>query len=283
MSDASDYWKNVWANLGKNRTVNPDEGGTQGSAGPKGDKGDPGNPGVDGSAGPKGDKGDTGDVGAQGSQGPPGVKGDTGTQGQQGIQGLPGTTWKGVWTSATAYAINDLVIWCGTTYIATSVIASGGNPPPQNASWSAFTRAGGRIVRSIYTGVDVSLVNNGVVDVPGLQIVVPAGSPDFIIRAAAEMEATTTAVNGWARMVLLLYDVTAGNVLMKQGWVQGISPLSGQNISGIASIEEAILSQAVSKTYKLSTFCNMASVTPKLKSPGTATSTFTPFLEAVAA
>ena len=49
MPNSSDYWKNVWENLGKNRTFNPAQGEPPGPQGPKGDKGDKGDPGDPGS------------------------------------------------------------------------------------------------------------------------------------------------------------------------------------------------------------------------------------------
>lgn len=122
--------------------------GPQGPQGAKGDTGDPGGPvGPQGPAGPQGEKGLPGDPGPQGPQGPQGVKGDTGPTGAQGVQGdagpqgaqgIPGPegiNWRGAWSAAANYAIDDAVFVNGSAFIA--LIANTNVPPTATGgTWS---------------------------------------------------------------------------------------------------------------------------------------------------
>jgi hypothetical protein len=78
--------------------------GPQGPAGPQGPQG------------PTGVTGAAGATGAQGPQGPIGPMGLAGPQGPQGIQGPAGINARGPWTSAAAYALNDIVTDQGQTF-----------------------------------------------------------------------------------------------------------------------------------------------------------------------
>jgi hypothetical protein len=48
-------------------------------------------------------------------------------------------TWRGPWSSSTAYAINDAVVLNGTSYLAT---AANTNDPPPSAAWDALAQKG---------------------------------------------------------------------------------------------------------------------------------------------
>lgn len=102
--------------------------------------------GAAGATGPKGDTGATGPQGPQGvagATGPQGPQGSTGATGPQGPQGIAGTStnWRGAWSSSTAYAINDVTSFSGSSYIAT---AAGTNQEPdtQTTFWSLVAAAG---------------------------------------------------------------------------------------------------------------------------------------------
>ena len=79
--------------------------------------------GAQGPAGPTGPQGATGATGSQGptgntgAQGPQGTTGATGAQGATGPTGPPGSVWRGAWSGATAYALNDAVSYNGASYI----------------------------------------------------------------------------------------------------------------------------------------------------------------------
>jgi len=65
-------------------------------------------------------------------KGPTGATGGTGPQGPAGPAGT-GLNWKGAWSAATAYAINDAVTSGGSSYVC---IAANTNQVPPNATYS---------------------------------------------------------------------------------------------------------------------------------------------------
>lgn len=94
-------------------------------------------------------------------KGPQGVQGIQGVQGNPGAVGPAGLTWKGAWSNATAYAVNDSVSWGGSTYYA-SVAKAAGQPPPTgtaadpgtddsavNAGWAVLSVQGSQGVQGI--------------------------------------------------------------------------------------------------------------------------------------
>lgn len=70
----------------------------------------------------------------RGPQGIQGVKGDPGNAGATGPAGPAGLTWRGAWSNANSYAINDSVGWGGSTYFATVAKAAGSPPPTGTAA-----------------------------------------------------------------------------------------------------------------------------------------------------
>jgi Collagen triple helix repeat (20 copies) len=96
--------------------------GDTGTSGPAGLTGPAGPAGPVGAAGPQGPTGLTGPAGAtgpQGAAGPVGPQGPTGPTGPQGPQGL-GFTFRGPWSSGTAYNPNDVVVFASSGYVATA-------------------------------------------------------------------------------------------------------------------------------------------------------------------
>jgi len=67
------------------------------------------------------------------------AKGDTGLTGADGPTGPVGMTWRGTWSSSTAYAINDAVVLSGTSYIA---IAANTNSQPPSTYWDPLAEQG---------------------------------------------------------------------------------------------------------------------------------------------
>ena len=125
--------------------------GPKGDAGPRGLQGEigaPGPTGAAGTAGPAGEKGDKGEIGPAGPIGPVGPigpigpAGPAGAQGEAGSQGpagAPGLVWKGDWTSAAVYAVNDAVSLDGSSYIA--VVENIASAPPSFA-WNLLAKKG---------------------------------------------------------------------------------------------------------------------------------------------
>ena len=81
--------------------------------------------------------------GDPGATGPQWLQGTQWIQGIQGIQGIPGTkwnTWKWAYSGATAYVVDDVVSYLGSSYIC--ILASTGNIPTNNTYWNIFALKG---------------------------------------------------------------------------------------------------------------------------------------------
>jgi hypothetical protein len=123
--------------------------GPQGPAGPQGPtgaQGPQGPAGAQGPAGPQGAAGPQGSAGAPGavgSQGPAGPQGKTGDQGQAGPQGPKGDSfvYRGEYDSSQTYAANDVVVFSGSSYIATAPTTGA---PDADSSWTLLVEKGDR-------------------------------------------------------------------------------------------------------------------------------------------
>jgi hypothetical protein len=130
--------------------------GPQGNTGPQGPIGLTGPQGTTGAQGPQGLTGATGSIGPQGPQGQTGATGQigpqgpiglTGAQGQAGTNGTNGANgtgfnFTGPFNLSTNYNPYDVVTYNGSTYDATTAIASGGQPPNNNPQWSLMAQVG---------------------------------------------------------------------------------------------------------------------------------------------
>jgi len=94
-----------------------------------------------GATGATGPQGPTGATGATGAQGPAGATGPTGATGAQGAAGLS-VTWRGPWSAATAYAVNDAVSSAGSSYICTAAVTGGSGPASDPTHWSLMAQQG---------------------------------------------------------------------------------------------------------------------------------------------
>ena len=82
-------------------------------------------------------QGATGPTGATGATGATGPQGATGAEGAAGAAGA-GVTWKGAWSSATAYVANDVVYYNGIAYL--SILAGTNKTPNTETSyWDPYT------------------------------------------------------------------------------------------------------------------------------------------------
>lgn len=109
--------------------------GPQGPPGPAGPIGPQGPPGNDGAEGIQGVMGPVGPAGAQGPAGPTGATGSNGTPG-------PMTYWRGTWSSSNQYMQYDTVAYNGSSYMASTLIGSGGAAPDSNPSWTLLAQKG---------------------------------------------------------------------------------------------------------------------------------------------
>ena len=109
--------------------------GAQGPVGPKGDTGATGPQGPTGATGPAGPQGPMGMVGPQGSQG------DTGPAGPAGTNGI-GFNFRNAFDSSASYAINDVVTYNGSSYVAIAATNPGDPTPDGNPNWSLMAQQG---------------------------------------------------------------------------------------------------------------------------------------------
>jgi hypothetical protein len=145
-----------WVARSANNNVTPAEGidwtvltqqgtpGEQGPTGATGSVGPQGIQGVAGAVGPIGSQGPIGPIGltgATGNTGPAGPVGATGATGATGPTGAKGVNWRGAWSAATAYAVNDAVALNGASWQAKlGNIASA--PFEGSANWDLLAKKG---------------------------------------------------------------------------------------------------------------------------------------------
>lgn len=137
-------------------SATPGPKGDTGEQGPQGDRGDPGPKGDTGDRGLKGDTGTIGTIGTTGAQGAQGIQGvqgpigPTGLKGDTGATGASGITWKGAWSSATAYVKNDAVRHQGSSFYALQASTNqapqvdSNNAPVTSAFWDVLSIQGAK-------------------------------------------------------------------------------------------------------------------------------------------
>jgi hypothetical protein len=137
------------ANQGPNNTT-PDVNtawtlmAAEGATGPAGPSGGP--PGPQGPAGPAGPQGATGATGSQGPLGLPGPAGAAGAQGPAGAAGANGTgfNFRNAFNASATYAVDDVVTYNGSTYVAIAANQGPSNPTPDTnpAAWTLMAAGG---------------------------------------------------------------------------------------------------------------------------------------------
>lgn len=96
--------------------------------------------GVAGQPGPPGPRGPQGDPGTPGAPGNPGPQG---AQGPAGPIGPAGLNWKGLWSAAGVYVLNDAVGFGGASYFCISPVGpSGTNPSLDPTKWALLAAQG---------------------------------------------------------------------------------------------------------------------------------------------
>jgi len=117
------------------------QNGTSGSSGANGSSGSSGISGTSGSSGisgASGTSGSSGENGSSGSSGANGTNGSSGSSGQSGSNGTSGVSfiWEGTWNISSAYTINDVVGWKGSSYINITGNNGPGDPSFDTTNWS---------------------------------------------------------------------------------------------------------------------------------------------------
>jgi hypothetical protein len=138
----------------------------------------------------QGAAGVAGPAGAVGPAGPQGNAGAAGAPGPQGPGGVAGMSYRGTWSVGTSYAVNDAVLFGGTTYIATSS-AAGLEPDLYPAAWSVLAQQGSAgpsgpagaaatvTVGTVTTGLAGSaatVTNSGTANAAVLNFTIPQGA-----------------------------------------------------------------------------------------------------------
>jgi len=149
--------------------------GVAGAAGPAGPQGPIGTSGLAGATGPTGA---TGANGATGSQGPIGPAGPSGAIGPQGPAGLAGSStalnYQGTYASNVSYALGDVVVFQGSSYLSLIAANYGNTPGSTPAEWGLLAAAGANgtsgssgspSVAVSYQGVYLSTVNYALNDI----------------------------------------------------------------------------------------------------------------------
>ena len=118
----------------------------EGATGAQGSTGSTGATGSQGATGAEGPDGPTGATGANGSPGSQGAAGPIGPQGPAGVAGANGSgfDFRNAFDASASYAIDDVVTYNGSTYVAIAASAGPNNPTPNtNASaWSVMAQEG---------------------------------------------------------------------------------------------------------------------------------------------
>ena len=136
------------ANTGRQPDISPIYWGVlaaSGAAGPVGPVGATGFQGPTGYPGPTGAAGPQGAMGSSGATGPQGAMGASGAQGPagpQGIAGLGGVNYRGAYSSAVNYALNDGVTFHGSSYVSTVGGNAGHTPDVSPNFWGLLAAAG---------------------------------------------------------------------------------------------------------------------------------------------
>jgi hypothetical protein len=92
--------------------------------------------------GPQGLTGTTGPAGLTGPPGPAGAAGPTGATGAAGAPGTPGLVYQGNYSSATNYALGDVVFWQGASYSSLLNGNLGNTPSASPGQWGVLTAQG---------------------------------------------------------------------------------------------------------------------------------------------
>ena len=93
--------------------------------------------------------------GANGTNGLPGIPGITGSPRCAGPTGPQGLTWRGTWSAATGYALNDAVQFNGSSYISLQA-GTGHEPDTSPTFWSLLAQMGAPGTNSSGGSIDFS-------------------------------------------------------------------------------------------------------------------------------
>jgi hypothetical protein len=119
------------------------DAGPAGATGPTGATGPAGATGAAGARGPQGPTGSAGPTGPTGATGPQGATGATGARGPAGPAGSgTGLDYQGTYASTTNYALGDVVVFQGSSYVSLIAANHGNTPSASPTDWGLLAAAG---------------------------------------------------------------------------------------------------------------------------------------------
>lgn len=210
------------------------QAGTAGPAGPVGAtgfQGPTGYPGPQGAAGVAGAMGPAGPAGPIGAAGPAGPQGATGATGAAGAGGL---VYRGTYSSVVNYALNDAVIFQGSSYVALSPTTNAGNTPPFSPSFWGLVAA---------AGVNGAAGTPGQAGTPG--VAGPSGPSGN--AASVQVGSVTTGAAGTTASVVNTGSSSAAvlNFTIPQG-ARGVPGSGGGTGGGTSGVAYATMYHSVS-------------------------------------
>jgi len=134
--------------------------------------------------------GATGAAGTAGAAGPQGATGASGAKGATGAAGAVGMNFRGVWSAAAEYAVNDAVTFAGSTYLA-QVAGSNAEPDLYPSDWVVLAQMGGigatgaqgaaatvsvGTVTTLAAGAQATVTNSGTAQAAMLNFGIPQGA-----------------------------------------------------------------------------------------------------------
>src|SRR5205807_1407697 len=141
--DAVFFNGSAWTAKRSNTNVSPVEGADwttlaqQGATGPTGARSEERRVGEECRTGVVGPDGTQGQQGATGPQGPLGPTGTTGPEGPAGPKAL---NWRGAWTDASTYVVDDAVFFNGSAW--TAKRSNTNVSPVEGADWTTLAQQG---------------------------------------------------------------------------------------------------------------------------------------------
>jgi len=151
------------------------------------------------SVGPAGPAGAVGAQGPAGVAGPSGPQGPQGPQGSQGPAGASGLNFQGAYSALTAYALNDVVTYAGSSFVSLAA-ENMGNTPGVTSQWAVLAQGGtgmGSGVGVAYQGIYASAANYALND-----IVSYLGSSYISLVSANHGNTPDQSVGQWGIMAL---------------------------------------------------------------------------------
>lgn len=238
--------------------------------------------------GENGEQGSVGPTGSIGPQGPVGPQGPAGPAGPQGTTGLRGLTWQGTWSSATTYALNDAILFNGTSYISIQASNLNNQPDVSPTFWNvlasgiqAYTAASHQWINSIGSNGVPSSSQPSFPDISGS--VAPSQLPNPTSSTLGGVRSQAAVAHQWINAIgtngqpttaqpsdadLSLSDITTNNV---STFLHGFAPKAPNDTNEWlrgdatwASIPGRLTSFTVITASGASTYTTPASVTALL-------------------